>query len=71
MRHLRGAADVVDGAKRVRGGAEGDQLGASIEAATEIFPIKLARFGNHLHDADGDAALFLERAPRGDVRVVI
>ena len=68
---MRRARDVGDGAERVGRGADREQLRARCDRRLEVAPVEPAVLGAHLHHANGDAAVLLQRTPRRDVAVVI
>ena len=65
------ALQVVERAERVRGSADGDELGALVHLTLEIVPVERARPGVHANDAERDAALARKRLPWRDVGVMI
>ena len=61
----------IDGADRVGGVADGDEFRLRIDFRGEVGHVERAIFVVNLGPADGDAAIFCEREPRGDVGVVV
>lgn len=66
-----GAADVVDGAEGVGGGAEGEDPGTFRDSAFQVVPIELSGGGYHADGAEAEAVLPGDGLPGGDVGVVI